>query len=182
MRKFYLLIIVILVLSYSSCNQSPKSTTANSTKGKAIDSLKYIPQSIGWTNDFYHLFSKKEIESLDSLISSYEKKTSVQFAIATIDSFMLGPIEFEPYTLLMSRTWGVGAKKKNNGILIVLAPDLRRIRIQNGYGIEKILSNEETKNIIDSVFIPKFRENKFFIGTKEGILAIIKKLDQNSIR
>ncbi|HZG25789.1 MAG TPA: TPM domain-containing protein, partial [Chitinophagaceae bacterium] len=62
----------------------------------------------------------------------------------------------------------------------VIAPDLRRVRIQNGYGIEKILSNEDTRVIIDNVMMPAFRANNFFNGTKEGLLAIIRKLEQRS--
>jgi uncharacterized protein len=145
------------------------------------DSTRYIPKAVGWTNDFVHLFSKEEKESLDSLIDSYEKKTTVEFSVATIDSSMMGPIDFESYTLLMLRTWGVGKKEKNNGILIVIAPDLRRIRIQNGYGIEKVLTNAYTKAVIDETFLPYFKAGKFYQGTKEGILAIINKLEKNGL-
>ena len=94
---------------------------------------------------------------------------------------MMGPIDFQSYTLLMFRTWGVGTKEKNNGILIVIAPALRQIRIQNGYGIEKIITNEETKTIIDKNFIPHFREQKFYQGTREGILAMIRLLEKKGL-
>jgi uncharacterized protein len=73
----------------------------------------------------------------------------------------------------------VGEKKKNNGILIVIAPAMQRMRVENGYGIETYLSNEQTKEIVDSVFITQFKQGNFFDGTKNGIIAIIKKLQQN---
>jgi hypothetical protein len=144
----------------------------------SMDSLKdiiltYFQEGSGEVVEYFW----KEIEA----VAAYEKKTTVEFSIATIDSSMLGPIDFEPYTLLMLRTWGVGKKEKNNGILIVLAPDSRRIRIQNGYGIEKFLTNEQTKEIIDTTFIPYFKKGKFYNGTKEGILAIISMLEKNGL-
>jgi uncharacterized protein len=187
LKKLYLFLILGIAIFQFSLGQTPNPgtrekphTTDSSKITGRIDSTKYIPKPVGWTNDFVHVFSKHEIESLDSLIGSYEKKTTVQFAVATIDSSMMGPIDFESYTLLMLRTWGVGTKEKNNGILIVIAPALRRIRIQNGYGIEKVLTNEQTKTIIEDTFIPYFKEGKFYQGTKEGILAIIRKLEKEA--
>ena len=147
----------------------------------SIDSVKYIPKPIGWTNDFVQLFSVSETQSLDSLIDKFEKETSVEISVATVDSSTRGPIELEPYTLLMARTWELGKKEKDNGILIVIAKDLRRIKIQNGYGIEKILTNEETKIIIDSTIVPLFKQGRIYEGTREGILAIMSKLKKNGL-
>lgn len=95
---------------------------------------------------------------------------------------MLGNLTIESYALDMLRLWGVGDKKKNNGILVVIAPDIHRMRVENAYGIEKYLSNGETKQIIDTVFIPHFKENEFFLGTKDGILSLIYKLNENGYR
>ena len=127
------------------------------------------------------LFTEEEVKALDSLVSAFERTTTVEIDVATVNSLMVKDQDFEDYTLVMLRTWGVGKKDKNNGILIVISPDLRRIRIQNGYGIENILSDNETKYIIDNSFIPKFKETKYFEGTRNGIIAIINKLKQNGL-
>jgi uncharacterized protein len=177
-KHHFFLIAAVSIFQYS-CGQNPKLDS--SRKADVLDSLRYIPQPVGWVNDFMHLFSEQESKSLDSLISKYEKQTTVEFSVATIDSSMMGPIDFEPYTLLMMRTWGVGKKEKNNGVLIVIAPTLRRIRIRNGYGIEKILTNEQTKAIINETIIPYFKKAEFYQGTREGILAIISKLEKNGL-
>ena len=169
----------LLLLLALSCTQSPKNTAAQVT---ALDSVRYIPIAKGWINDYVNLFSPEEARSLDSIIAVYEKRSSVEIAVATVDSSMRGPIDFEPYSLLMMRTWGVGKKDKNNGVLIVIAPDLRRIRIQNGYGIVHFISDEETKEIIDYGFVPYFKRNEFYGGTRNGILAIIKKLDEEGYK
>lgn len=108
---------------------------------------------------------QSQARSLDSLFETIQKNTSIQAALATIDSAVLGNLTIEDYALNMLRTWGVGEKEKNNGILVIIAPDIHRMRVENGYGIEKYLSDEETKEIIDTVFIPHFKENEFFPGT-----------------
>jgi len=141
----------------------------------------HIPRARGFINDYVWLFTPNEIKSLDSLVSDYEKKTTVEIAVATVDSTMVKSPDFEDYSLVMMRIWGVGKKEKNNGILIVVSSDLRRMRIQNGYGIERVLSDAETKQIIDSFFIPRFKEAKYFEGTREGIIAIINQLKKNGL-
>lgn len=145
-----------------------------------VDTLPDIPPARGKVNDFVELFTKDEVRSLDSLIKTIKKNTSIQVVLATIDSTMLSNHTIEDYALDMLRTWGVGEKRKNNGILIVIAPDIHRMRVENGYGIEKYLSDEETKEIIDTAFIPHFKESEFFLGTTQGILALVKKLQENS--
>jgi len=187
LKKLYLPLILGLALIQCSCGQNPNPDAKeklngidSSQRNRVDDSTRYIPQSIGWVNDFVHLFSKRETESLDSLVATYEKRTTNEISVATIDSSMMGPIDFDRYTLLMLRNWGIGKKGKNNGILIVIAPGMRRIRIQNGYGIEKVLTNEQTKTIIDENITPYFKEGKFYQGTREGILTIISKLDKKN--
>ena len=55
------------------------------------------------------------------------------------------------------------------------------MRIENGHGIEHFLSDAETKQIIDSFFIPRFKESKYFEGTSDGIIAITKSLEKNGL-
>jgi len=136
-----------------------------------------IPKQIGYVNDFERIYTPEEVEILDSLIADFEKRTTIQIAIITIDTTMMKKEDLDSWTLKVLKTWGVGQKGKNNGILIGISMGYRRIRIQNGYGIEKILSNQETKEIIDKDFIPFFKQSKYFEGTLNGLKALIKKLE-----
>jgi uncharacterized protein len=147
----------------------------------AISRDTTLPKPIGWTSDYAKLFSAREVASLDSLLSAYEWQTSVEIAVVTIDSVMLAGNDLDDLTLRLLNSWGVGKRDKNNGILIGIAPTLRRLRIQNGFGIEPFLSDEETKAIIDSVIIPKFKEQGFYEGIRNGILAIQAKLKENGL-
>lgn len=175
MIQLALLIVSLFGLSCTSRQQ--KSQPAVST----IDSLKF-PEPSGWVNDYAGLFSAEEEKSLDSIISNYEERTSVEIAVAVIDSARMGMLEMETYTKRLSQAWGVGKKDKNNGILIAIAPHLQKIRIHQGTGVESHLSKKETKEIIDYGFIPYFRKSGFYSGTKNGILAIIRHLDKKGYK
>lgn len=130
----------------------------------------------GWTNDFEFIFTKSQIAILDSLIGNYEKRTTNEIAIVTIDSAWTTKERFDSLVLAIHNGWGVGKKEKNNGIVIGLSAGLRLIRISNGYGIESQLSDADTKKIIDSVIIPDFRQSNFFEGTRQGLLAIMSEV------
>ena len=84
--------------------------------------------------------------------------------------------KFEDLTLHMARTWKIGKVDKDNGILIGISKGYRRIRIQNGNGIEKIITDDETKNIIEKYFIPYFRKSEYYDGTFIGLGELIKLL------
>jgi uncharacterized protein len=184
--KNFITILFLLFLSIQSCySQNPKTdappTRLYFSKERSDSLARNIPQAKGYINDFANLFTNYEMTVLDSLVSTYEKSTTVEIGVATVTSAMVKESDFEDYTLVMLRTWGIGKIEKNNGILIAISPDLKRMRIQNGYGIEKVLSDTETKEIIENSFIPRFKEGKYFEGTKEGILAIINKLGHEGL-
>src|SRR5437764_778314 len=86
---------------------------------------------LGLNNDYYGLYTKDELKLLDSLVRSFERKTTVEIGVAVIKSSMVKDEDFEDFTLVLINTWGVGKKKINNGILIVIAPEYRILRVQN---------------------------------------------------
>lgn len=82
----------------------------------------------------------------------------------------------DEYSLTLFKKWGVGQKDKNNGVMIAFSTALRRIRIQNGYGIESKMTNEETKKIIDNIMLPEFKSENYFEGLKKGLVAIMSEI------
>ncbi|UAY50898.1 TPM domain-containing protein [Ferruginibacter albus] len=139
--------------------------------------LNRIPEKpIGWTNDYEHIFTAAQIDTLDYLLSIFNSETSNEVAIVTIDSNWSTKEKFDSLIIAIHNYWRVGEKTKNNGILIGISVKLRSIRISNGYGIEKKLSNSETKKIIDNVIIPYFKESNYFEGVRQGLLTIFQKI------
>lgn len=110
------------------------------------------------------------------MITKFEKQTSNEIAIITLDSLRVTEENFDALSLRVANEWGIGKPEKKNGILITISKKFRKIWIQNGIGIEKILSDFETKQIIENQFIPYFKNDDYYKGTYNGILEIIEKL------
>ncbi len=135
-----------------------------------------LPKPVSWTNDYENLFSEIEQTKLDSIISKFEKETSIEISIVTIDTIKTAKEKFDDLTLHIAQTWQIGKAEKGNGILIGISKGYRRIRIQNGNGIEKIITDEETKKIIENYFVPEFKKGEYYYGTLNGLCEIIRLL------
>jgi uncharacterized protein len=140
----------------------------------------YKPQSKTKPYDFIHdyekIFSVAEEASLDSIVTNFEKQTSIEIAIITIDTILVAEMDFDSLTLLIAKKWGIGKGGKDNGVLIGISTAYRRIRIQNGFGIEKVITNDQTKEIIDNVIVPYYKKDEYFNGTKAGLISLINHL------
>lgn len=135
-----------------------------------------FPKSVGFVNDFEKIYTERQIEILDSIVRDFEKETTIEIAIITLDDSYTNKEEFDDYTFKLANQWGVGKKNKDNGVLIAISSSLRKMRINNGYGIEKLISDNETKEIIESQFIPYFKKDEYFNGTESGLIKLIEKL------
>ena len=138
--------------------------------------IPYLIKPVGWTSDYGHIFTEQQIIKLDSILSEYEKRTTNEIAIVTFDSSFIHDENFDSLVLAIHNFWRVGKINKNNGILIGISTAKRKIRINNGYGIEDKLSDEETKAIIDDIVIPAFKKGDYFVGVQNAIEEIIKKI------
>ena len=153
--------------------------TADPDVGEFVSSaykLQMNVHPIGWVNDFEFILTPREEQKLDSLLRNYENETSNELTIITIDESWIRKSDFDSLVTVFHNTWGVGKKNKNNGIVIGLSKGLRTIRISNGYGIEGILTDKETKKIIDEIIIPEFKNERYYEGLRKGILKIIEKV------
>ena len=135
-----------------------------------------LPAPSGYVNDFENLFTPPQKDSLKTLLENYEKQTTNEVVVVTIPADMILNADINDYTLELLKAWGVGKKIKNNGMLVAICTSRKAIRIQNGYGIEKVLSDADTKKIIEENILPSFRLGKYFEGTYNGLLTIMKKI------
>ncbi|MFZ9589556.1 MAG: TPM domain-containing protein, partial [Chitinophagaceae bacterium] len=102
---------------------------------------------------------------------SFEDSTSIQIAIVIIES--TGNYEISDYAVALGRAWGIGNKETNNGILLLVAKNDRKMWIATGYGLEGALPDATAKDIIESEIKPNFKENDFYRGLDQGTDAII---------
>jgi uncharacterized protein len=177
--SFFLL--VFWTVATASCQPWADKTKANDTKEHLLNQQQFkdsIPEPFGYVNDFENLFTHNERQTLDSLLQDFDKRTTIQIAVITIDTAMTTKDSLDAFTLKLANSWGVGQKDKNNGVVVGISRAYRKMRIQNGYGIEKILTDAETKRIIDTAFVPGFRDADYFRGTLTGLQSLMKILEE----
>ncbi len=135
-----------------------------------------IPEPVGFVNDFENLFKRSEIKTLDSMIMDFNNKSSIQIAVITIDTLMIKEKQMNDFTSQTFKAWGLQASGNLNGILIGLSRGYKKIRIETGYGVEKVLSDFDTKEIIEKTFLPSLKDGKYYKGTYDGLTEIVNKL------
>jgi len=117
------------------------------------------------------LFSAAQKAELESTLENHENNTSNQVVVVTLKS--LDGYDIRDYGLELGRAWGIGQKDKNNGVLLIIAPNERKVSIEVGYGLEGALPDATAKSIIDQEILPYFKEGDYFGGAKFGVDAII---------
>jgi len=134
-----------------------------------------VPYLTGRVNDNAQLLSPETVRSLTDMLKSHEEKTGNQIVVLTIPS--LEGENIEDYAFRVFNEWKLGQKGKDNGILMVVAPNDRRMRIEVGYGLEGILPDGKVGQIIRNIMAPRFRQGDYDGGIKEGVRAIVELLE-----
>lgn len=109
--------------------------------------------------------------AIEQKLADLENKSGIQLVVATVTS--LESQEIEPYANELFRTWKLGEKTKNNGVLLLVAPNERRVRIEVGYGLEGTLTDALSKVIIVNAITPRFKAGNFGDGIARGVDDII---------
>lgn len=116
--------------------------------------------------------SDEDIARISTKINEQRAKKSFQIAVLMIPT--LGNDDsLEDYSISVARQWGVGEKKVSNGVLILIAKDDRKMRIEVGDGMEGVLTDALASRIIRNVMAPKFRDNDFAGGVEAAVMSII---------
>ena len=124
--------------------------------------------------DYYNLLSASQKSNLEQKLIKYSDTTSTQIVVAIIAS-----TEGENINYLGAKwgqAWGIGQEKEDNGVLILLARDDRRIAINTGYGVEHLLTDAMSKRIINLDIIPYFKQNDYYGGLNKGADVIFEVL------
>ncbi|MDR2470503.1 MAG: TPM domain-containing protein [Treponema sp.] len=133
--------------------------------------LHGLPQSQGMVNDFAGVMDAAGREQIEKLTEALKAKTGVELAVVTVQT--LAPYgTIEEYATELFNHWGIGKKGSDEGILLILALDERKVKIETGYGMEGALFDSATGRILDRAVIPRLREGDFSGGLLEGARAI----------
>jgi uncharacterized protein len=130
-----------------------------------------VPTLTGRVVDQANVLSAAARSTLASKLAELEDKSGIQLVVATVAS--LQGQEIEPYANELFRAWKLGEKAKNNGVLLLVAPNERRVRIEVGYGLEGTLTDALSKIIIANAIAPRFKTGDFDGGVSRGVDDII---------
>ncbi len=167
------IVLILILFSFKTVHAQQEPRTSFDTAAVPGIKVPYNLKPSGWVNDYEKILSKAQIIILDSMISNFEKQTSIEIAIVTLDTSYVTKENFDTLITSLGNSWGVGKQGKDNGVIIGVSSGYRRIRISNGYGIEAKLTDAETKKIIDEKIFPEFKKQHYFEGLKKGLLAIM---------
>ena len=133
-----------------------------------------FPRLSGRVVDEANLLSPEAERSLTARLQALEESTGRQMVVATIPDLQGYPIEDYGYQL--GRSWGIGDAKRDDGVLLIVAPNDRKVRIEVGYGLEPILTDSLTSVIIQSRILPAFRSGDMEAGILAGAEAVAAQL------
>lgn len=151
-------VLLLLLISFASRAQPP------------------IPEHGGyWVHDEAHILSAQTKSELEKALKEERDTTSNQIAVLTIPS--LEGDDIANYAVKVFEKWKLGQTKKDNGVLFVIAPNNRKVRIEVGYGLEGILTDAVASRIIRNEVAPFFKSNNFEAGVKAGTISIIQAIE-----
>ena len=138
-----------------------------------------FPKPTGRVNDFAGVLDASVEAEIDQLLADLERKTSSEVAVAVVRS--LDGMSVEEYANRMFKAWGVGQAKQDNGVLVVVAPNEREMRIEVGYGLEGVLPDGLAGEIIREQFTPRFREDDYPGGIRDGIRRVVEVVERHQV-
>lgn len=150
----YIYLLIILVLS------------------NTVQAQEFPAKSNRLVNDFASLLNADEVNSLEQKLVAYNDSTSSQISIVIIKS--LEGYEVSDYTVRLANAWGIGKADKNNGAIILVALDEKKMSIQTGYGLEGALPDAICKRIIERELKPSFKAGNFYEGFDLATTAMFK--------
>jgi uncharacterized protein len=130
-----------------------------------------VPPLVGRVVDQTGTLSSDEIASLNRKLRDFEARKGSQIAVLIVPTTL--PEEIEQYSIRVAEAWKIGRKKVDDGAILLVAKNDRKLRIEVGYGLEGALTDVTSKRIIDEIITPKFRNGDFAGGISDGVDRII---------
>jgi uncharacterized protein len=154
----HLLLTLLLYANFATCQQKESS-----------DGVKNLPQLEKSINDFEDLLLPHQEVILNGSVKSFYEQSGIEIIVVTVKSI-------EPYDDIFEYSLALAKSSNRGDIIIVVCKKLHGMQIQNSNGILGKLTNDETKDILDTFILPRFREDKYFDGLLDGIAEIKKEL------
>jgi uncharacterized protein len=131
-----------------------------------------VPALRGRVNDYAKVLAVDRSRQLEDQLAQFEQETGHQVAVLTIPS--LKGDSLEDFSIRVAENWKIGKKGFDNGVILIVVPNDRRLRLEVGYGLEGVLPDAVANQIISQYIIPRFRAGDFSGGIVAGIDAVLK--------
>jgi uncharacterized protein len=150
------------------------ASVAAADNGHGVD----IPYLTGRVVDNANVIEATARGRIADYAKAHEQATTNQVVVLTVPT--IGSSSIEDYAVRVFEAWKLGQKGKDNGVLIVVAPTDRKMRIEVGYGLESTLTDGQCGEIIRSVMTPRFKDGDYTGGIEEGVKAVVGRLEGKS--
>ncbi len=152
-----------LILAWLAVLIAPPAMAQNfpALSGRVVDAADIIPADVE--------------ASLDAKLTAFEQRTQRQFVVATVAS--LDGYDIADYGYQLGRHWGLGDQERDDGVILLVAPNDRKVRIEVGYGLEPVLTDGYSTLIVQNTILPAFKAGDMPGGIVAGADAIIKQLE-----
>jgi uncharacterized protein len=138
----------------------------------AVAAADTLPKPRGYVSDFANVLNAGTRRSLEAQLEALDRQTSIQLACVTVKD--LDGQSIERFATRLFNTWGIGTARRNNGVLVLVAPRDRQMRIEVGTGLERVLTDELAASLIQAHFVPAFRRGQFDRGIEVGVARVIE--------
>jgi len=146
----------------------------------AAQSQIKVPDLTGRVVDLTATLDANQQQTLDQRLRIFEQEKGTQIAVLIVPATDAEPIE--QFSMRVAEQWKLGRKKIDDGAILIIAKNERRLRIEVGYGLEGALNDAVSKRIIDEVIVPAFQRGDFYGGISAGIDAMMRVVEGEPLR
>jgi uncharacterized protein len=137
----------------------------------SLCAAQQLPEPVGFVNDFAGVIDPSHAQRIEEVARALQERTGAQVAVVTVQSTApYGSVE--QYAVELATRWGVGEAEKDNGVLILVAMEERRVRLEVGYGLEGAIPDGRAGEIIDRAILPHLRSGEYGPGLLKGVQAV----------
>ena len=141
-------------------------------QGFSQSDIPDVPKKQTSLYDYAGILSSNEQKSLENKLIRYSDSTSTQIVIVTLQN--IGGNEISSFGVELAHKWGIGQATEDNGILMLVAIDERKVTIQTGYGVEHLLTDALSSRIIRNIITPNFKQGNYHDGLDQASDAIFQ--------
>lgn len=138
-----------------------------------------VPPLRGRVNDYARIIAAKDAASLEHLLAQFEQETGHRVAILTVSS--LEGEDIESFGIRVADSWKIGQKGFDNGVILIVVPRDRKLRLEVGYGLEGVLPDAIASRILRDFIISRFRAHDYSGGVVAGTQAVLKVIRQEPL-